>query len=304
MARTRDTVVAEVASRLRLDTSSSATLLAMVQGWVNDVIEDVQGRHDWFWTLDRQIVQTVIDKTAGTIAVAASGTAVTGASTAFAASDVGKYINFAGSDDWYKITAVGSSLGLTIEGEFNGTTALTAATYTIRKLFYSLPAAEKLISAKQNQTGQDLVCINHKDFDAFLTFGDSTGPAREFAVYGVDSSGYLQFSIYPHADEAYNLEVKYKKKATEDSIEATPEKWRGVYIDGALTRGLEYIALGQTGFDRGLIALKAADYERGLIRMLGDAEPESDYHPVLMNRDVANAPRFPHLPETMSIPQD
>lgn len=303
MARDFDSVVSEIATNLRLDITVPAQL-AVVQGWLNDTIEDIHGRHDWYWTLGRQVVQTVIDKTAGTVAVSASGTAVTGASTAFAAADVGKFIQFSGSNDWYKILTAPTATSLTIEAGYNGTSALTAATYTIRKTFYSLPSAEKILSAKHAQLKQDLVCLNHKDFDTFLTFGDTTGKASSFCVFGLDSSGVLQFNIYPHADEAYNIEVKYKAMATEDSLSLVPAKWRYVYLDGCYFRGLQYIAIGQPNFDRNLIRLKEVGYMTGISRMIADAEPESDYHPVLQNRDVQNNLRGPHLPAGLSIPLD
>lgn len=301
MARDYDSVVSEVSSRLRLD--SSATTL--VEGWVNDVIQDVHGRHDWFWTLDRQIVQTVIDKTAGTVDVSAAGTAVTGASTAFAAADVGKFIQFSGSNDWYKITAVASATSLTIEAGYNGTSALSAGTYTIRKIFYALPDAEKILGAKQAQTSRELVCINHRDFDTYLTFSDSTGKGTLFAVYGTDSDGVLQFNIHPHADAAYNIEVKYKKKATQSSVTLMPEKWRGVYIDGAMVRGLEYLSIGNDELMKSSsVRDKKADYERGISRMLADAEPESDYRAVLANNDAPNTFLGNNLPTGLSIPLD
>ncbi len=303
MARDFASVVSEAAFRLRLGTADAAINTA-VTGWANDVIQDVHGRHDWFWALDRQIVQPVADITTGTVSISAGAQAVTGSSTAFAAADVGKFIRFQSSNDWYKITAVTDATTLTIEAPYTGTSALSAGTYLIRKIFYSLPSAEKIVGMKQAQTWRDLVCINHKDFDTFLTYADSTGKATLFCVYGQDSSNNIQFNIYPFADAAYNLEVKYKKKAVQDTLAGIPEKWLGVYLDGILARGMEYVALGQPEFARRAIDEKKSDYERGIMRMIGDSEPESDYTAVLMNRDTARAPLGPRLPDGLSIPLD
>jgi len=305
MARDFDSCVSEVASRLRLDTASLPNLLSLCQGWVNDVIQDVHGRHDWFWAMDRQVIQTVIDKTAGTVSVAAGGTAVTGVGTAFASSDVTvSFIQFSGSNDWYKIASVSSALAAVIESPYNGTSALSGGTYILRRVFYTVPNAEKILGAKQATTYGDLVCVNYRYFDQRLTMDETTGKASRYCVYGVDSGDNLLFNIHPHADEAYNLEIRFKKRATEGSIAATPAKWRGVYIDGALARGFEYVALGQPEFDKNLIKMKAADYERGIARMLADAEPESDYQPALRNTDVPNYLPGPHLPDGLSIPLD
>jgi hypothetical protein len=304
MARTFDTAVAEVLKNVRMD-AAVAEDLALGEGWMNDTIQDVHGRHDWYWAEDRCIVQTVIDKTAGTVSVGASGTAVTGSSTAFDATDVGKFIQFEGSDDWYKITAVASATACTIEGGYNGTSALSAGDYVIRKIFYSMPStAEKILSVKQAQIPRKVVCIHHKDFDTYLAFSDDTGKASLFCVYGLDSSNNVQFSIQPHADIAYNLEMKFKKKATEDSLEAIPEKWRHVYMEGARFRALSHQALSNPQLDKSLIDRSERRYEQGVIKMIADASPESDYSPVLANRDVQNTLPGPHLPTGLSIPQD
>lgn len=303
MARTFDDAAIEVGSRLRLDTAQAKTL-ALVRGWLNDTIQDIHSRYDWFWTLDRTTIPTVVDKTAGTVSVAASATAVVGSGTAFSSVDVGKMIQFSGSNDWYKVSAVTDASNLTLEKSYNGTAALTAGTYIIRKTLYSLASAEKILTATQAQNSKKLVCRHFRDFDSDIPFGDSTGNATQLCLFGLDTSGNLQFSIYPHADVAYNLELRFKKAATESDLSLVPAKWRGVYINGALLKGLEYVALGNPAFDKNLIMLKRQEYEAGIGGMLADAEPESDYHPVLQSSECAVGLPVPHLPDGLSIPLD
>lgn len=301
MARDFTAVVSEVLSTYRLDEDKRT----LAEGWLNDVKQVIHGKHDWYWTKDRQVVQTVVEKTAGTVSVAAAGTTVTGSSTAFASSDVGSFMRFADSDDWYKISSVSSTTSLELEIGYNGTSALSAGTYIIRKVFYSLPNAEKILGAKQAQTRRDLTCMNDREFDVYRAFSDDTGPANLFCVYGMDSSNNLQFNILPHADSAYNLEIKFKKKAVADTLDEIPEKWREVYLDGTKVRALEYLSIGNNELRNStMLRDKKGDYERGLAAMIADAEPESAYHPQIRNPDVQQCFPGNHLPTSMSIPQD
>ena len=300
MARTFATTLTDAKTILRLDATMDSTLT----GWLNDVIQDVHSRHDWYWALSRKIVQTVIDKTAGTVSVSSGGATVTGSSTAFDSNDVGSFIQFSGTDDWYRVTAVSATDSLTIDAGYVDTSDLSAGTYILRKIYYSISGAEKILSATQSILPSNLVCLTYKDFERNLPFSDDTGDASSYCLYGVDSSNNLQFEIHPHADVKYNIEVKYKTKATEDSIEATPEKWRGVYLAGLLAKGYEYVAFGQPDFDKSMVRHKVSEYENMIARMKSAAEPTSDYSPRLQNRDVPLVPSFPHLPDGLSIPID
>ena len=167
-----------------------------------------------------------------------------------------------------------------------------------------MASAEKILTAIQAQTYQALTCRHFRDFDQELPFEDTTGPASQYCLFGLDSSGNLQFSIYPHADAAYNIELRYKKAATESDLSLVPAKWRGVYINGALVRGLEYVALGSATFEKDLIVMKRQEYEKGIAQMLADSEPESDYHPRLQSSELPMSLPTPQLPGGLSIPLD
>lgn len=297
MAETFASLVTEALGNLRLDSASQT----LAEGWANRVIQEVHGRHDWFWARERQVVQTVADKTDGTVDVTAGATAVVGTSTAFAAADVGKFIQFEGSNDWYKITAVTDTENLTIEPAYTQTASLDDGTFIIRKIFYSIPNARKVLSAKQALTKTEFVCMHYKEYQTYLEFSDSTGPGTSFCLYGIDSSNNLQMKLHPHPSEVYNIELLVKTKATQDSLTSVPEDYRKVYLDGVLTAGLEFIALGNPAQDMSKsIASKKADYERGIARMIAGAEPEEVYSPRLQNRDVPSVGvNWGTLPETV-----
>lgn len=290
MALTFANMQSEVANQLRLDTADS-NILTLIKRWINLTIQEVHSRSDWWWDQDREIVQTVIDKTAGTVDVSAGGTTVTGTSTAFASADVGKYIQFSSSDDWYKITAVASTTSLTIESAYLGTAALDDGTYTIRQFYYGCSSSvEKVLSVTQSVTRQKLKVIHFKDFDHSLLFQDGSGDAFLMAVWGRDSSGNVQFAVYPYPDTALNLELKFKKTqadlSADDDEPRIPNNWRWVILTGTLKRGLEY---SRTDHNDRRAEGKGREFEDALKMMLGDAHQTDDYHPVLQSRETRGA---------------
>ena len=294
------TMQQELAARLRLDlnVSDQATL---AKRWLNMGYRDLWNAYDWPWAREREIVQTVIDKTAGTVDVGVSGTTVTGTSTAFASDDVGKFIQFSSSDNWYKITAVASTVSLTLEAAYVGTSALDDGTYTIRKVFYALSSSvERILDMRQAETPALMVPIHFRDFDLLRPDPTSTGKGRAYAVWGIDSSGNILFQIFPHADAAYNLEVRYKKKLTELSSDSDepliPTKWHHLLVEAGLARGLEYVRTDHT--DR-RAELKKAEVRGLLQEMIEEAEPDqADYHPIIQSRETRTSPiAMPRLPE-------
>ena len=65
----------EVASRARLDNTQSSQN-TLIERWINASQAEIWAAYDWPWARDRAVVQTVIDKTAGTVDVSAGGTFV------------------------------------------------------------------------------------------------------------------------------------------------------------------------------------------------------------------------------------
>lgn len=277
----------ELAARGRLDLNegNQATL---VKRWINQSQQEIWGRHDWPWALDREIVQTVIDITAGTVSVSAGGQAVTGASTAFTSADIGKFIQFSSSDDWYKVTAVSSTTALTIESPYLRTSALTAGTYKLRKVLYNTSASvERVLDVRQTITPAKLTLIPYRTFDQYRPSVTAESDPTAYVLYGMDSSNRWLFSLHPNPDTALNLEVRFKKIATLLSLDADvsviPVQWHStVLFDGALYRGLEY---ARTGDNDKRAEFKQRQFEEGISRMVAECEPESDSHIVLRNND-------------------
>ena len=277
-----------------------ATQLAQIKRWLNIAQEDINSRATWPWLESREIVQTVIDKTDGTIAIASGGTTVTGTSTVFASTDVGSYIQFSSSNDWYKILTVAPATSLTIEKPYVGTTALTAGTYTIRKVYYSLSSnVDKVLTIRQATTPIKMSTFNYRMFDLYIPDITATGSPEACMMFGMDSSRNWQFFLHPIPDEVLNLEVRIRLKSTDMSADTDysniPAKWaKTVLLAGAIWRGME--------FNRASREDIRADkwygiYERGIERMLADISVSEDEHHVLQSNEVGSREAEIRYPE-------
>lgn len=284
-----------------------ATELSLCKAWLNDTMQDIHNRSDWYWAKDRAVVQTVIDKTAGTIAVAVGGTTITGTSTAFAAADVGKFIQTSDSDDWYKITSVDASAQtLVIEAPYTGTTELTVGTYTIRKWFYSLPStAEKPLNIRQARSPRVITPVRFRDFDRNNPNSSTTGKGETYMLWGVDSSGYIQFLIWPWADVVYNMECRFKKKfvaLSGDTEEPSiPAQWQYVIMEGALIKGYRHITTDPQD-TRALTQNKIYEAKIELMKEKNELD-DSDYIPVIQSRETPRMAMssLPRLPDDFDI---
>lgn len=290
----------EVSQRLRLDLTDT-NQLALVKRWINRAQKEIWAEEDWNFALDRAVLQTVVDITAGTVSVSAAGTAVTGVSTNFDSTNVGSYIQFSSSNDWYKITAVGSSTTLTIEAAYVGTSALSAGTYIIRKMFYSLGSTvEHILSARQMITPGVVWLTDYREFDIFVPSVTSTGNPLIMVLFGQDSSNNLQVSLYPSPSEVENIEVRFKKKAIDLSSDGDtsiiPDKWNEtVMVDGALAQGYDYISNGSAG----MISQATGMYQKfkiGIEKMKQQDRPDAGKHQVIQSRETISTPLGPRLP--------
>lgn len=271
-----------VARRLRMDLNddNQATL---VKEFLTDSEEEINSLTDWPWLYDRKIIQTSTEKTAGTVSVSAGATAVVGVGTAFAATDVGSFIQFSTSDDWYKIDSVSDANNLEIEIGYTGTTALSAGTYTIRKVFYSLGSGiDTVLTIRQAITPVKLTIKHYKEMDASYPDITDTGNPHTATIWGPDSNRYWQISLFPIPDAKINLEIRYKKETTDMSADkdlpTISPRWKTVLLAGALWRGYNY-----NNDQRATQWFQI--YQFGRDKMLEKPFPESDQHPIIESRE-------------------
>lgn len=221
----------------------------------------ISGRHPWSWLQTREVLQSVVDKTAGTVAITSGTTTVTGTGTAFAASDVGSFIQFGANtsgNDWYRITTFTSATSIAIEANYAGTTNLTAATYTIRKWYYALSSAvDRIIQVRQAITPVRLYPMQFLAMSRWTPMHSITGNPYAYAAAAQDaiySSGTLDavnvgnwaIQLYPWPSTAMNYEVDYYRTLTDLSANGDtgliPSKMRDtVLIDGSVAYTFAYL---------------------------------------------------------------
>jgi len=184
--------------------------------------------------LAEEIVQTVPDYTTGTATVAAAGTTVTFSGT-ITDSKTGQYIQFASSNDWYKITAhTAGTATATISPASISTN--TAALYTIRKLLYttSTPLVQ-IIDMKQLVTPIRLISQSPRETDYFLPLYYSAGNPNYYIMSTPTSSGALQFSFMQSPSTAMNIMVRGVQNLTDLSADSDvpliPTPWQDAIIN-------------------------------------------------------------------------
>ena len=241
----------ELAAQLGLDYTQTDTA-TLLKRWLNLAYQDIVGWKNWSWVEGIDTVKTVIDSTETTLSVTASialltPTTVTFSST-IATSQTNRYIQFEGSEDWYKITAhTATTATATIGTAYCGTVALVAGDFTIRTVYYSLASTtEKVLNCRRAASGSEyLPVISVNDIDKFDPFTDTTGDPDCIAFFGQDSTGYWQFTPYPYPDTAILLEFRVFKKATELSGDTDyaifPDKFNSVWLDRAKAFGYEFL---------------------------------------------------------------
>lgn len=291
-----------VANRARFDLTQS-NFTTLVQQFLNESQKEIWDVKDWYFSLSRQIVQTVIDVTAGTVSASPGSAIVTGTGTTFTSSMIGSYIQLAESNDWYKIVSVASTTSLTMEVNYVGTSTLSGQGYMIRKFFYSLGSTvDKILTARQTITPAYLDVVNYRDFDIFRPYplALADGP-RIMVVYGLDSSGNLQFTPYPWPQQVENIEIRFKLKCV-DMVNSTdtsliPDKWNEtVLVQGAYYRVCQYQDDGSQPATHARYVQAKQDFEMMLQKMINSENPDASYHPVIENRDKVDIAIGPILP--------
>lgn len=294
------TMRSEVAAQLGLDPTDSGNQ-TLINRWLNITQQDIASRWPWQFMFDREVVQTVADKIAGTVSIASGSTSVVGVGTSFASTDVGSFIQFQGSNDWYKLTVVGSATTATIEAPFTETTNLSAGTYIIRKFFYSLSAnADAIIDAKNWQTPLKLIETDIFTIDDQRPNPQSTGNATSFIAFGYDSSGNIRFSPYPFPSDVRNIEFRTLKRlvdmALDTDISIIPTKWHHVVIYGANWLGWAY-----KNDKAAMIKFWKGEYEEKILDMKFKERISEDTAPVLRAVDDIKRTQFIRMPDGFPV---
>jgi len=173
---------------------------------------------------------------------------VTGTATDFATTDVGRYMQFATNNDWYKISARASTTSLTIEAGFTGTSNVSGVDYTIRSFWYPLSASvDRIVSVKQARSPRKLGSMSPITLDRWAPFHEETSDQPYlYACWSQDSSNKWLMQFFPWPTVKLNMEVAYYKVATDLSANSDtgpmPQKLRDMLlVEGGIAFAYAYL---------------------------------------------------------------
>lgn len=295
------TLQQELADRLNLDQAVNTTRL---KRWLNLSQNAIASRYPFEFEYSRAYIQTQLDKTAGTVAVTNGGTSVTGTSTAFAAGDKRSFIQLEGDTNWYEVTVVAAQV-LTITPAFAGT-SLTVGTYTLRKVYYDLPAdLAKVITARQSNTPAKLVQLGIWMLDAYQPDINTTGSPLGYYIFNQDpdtavsAAKQTRVGFFPAPDGVYNVEFRYEVLLTDLSgdtdIPVIPQTYMECLLSGAEYLGAKFLNSPSEG------NLKQV-FELEIQKMIDSENRNGDYLPVLGSNDTSGGSRFLRFPSGYSQP--
>lgn len=264
------TLQQELAAQCGLDqtVSDQATLL---KRWINNAQQSILRAAEWPFNRASSplVVQTVTDYTTGTVATTAGSTTIT-FSSAPSTSKTGYFIQTSSSNDWYRITAH-TAASTTATLEIAALTTATAATFIVRKFYYSTDSTvDRIIQIFQDVLPYQLIETTPEYFQSFNPGFLASGTPRLYCMAGMDSSGYPQLRLWPSPDTAINLRIDYYKVAADMSsdsdVSVIPAKWHTtVLLEGAKAQAFSFL-------DDARMANSVAIFDR----MIEEMKTESD----------------------------
>ena len=185
------------------------------------------------------VLQTETDITTGTVAITNDTTALvfSSAPTPSVATDF--RIQIDGSDNWYDISShTAGATAATLADNYLGTT-VTAATYIVRKYWYSLPSTlDRIVSVTSAVDNIPLQYIDHRELKQLFPEVETTGTPFKYTIEGRDASDNWRTRFFPSPDAEINIDFWFYKEITELSADTDapifPTKWHEILIWGVL----------------------------------------------------------------------
>ena len=240
-----------VMNALRLPTSNT-TELGKIRDLINAVYRDIYLKHDWWWMLKTQVVNTTA-KVAhdGTMSVTLGSTAIT-ASTAISLPIQHYALILTGNANdpnaVYRITTTttsGTGTALVVDAGITAATS-TAAGYELYEDKIKLSAdVGKMGQIKRFGGGLPIRLIGQEMMMQLKIQGSISGRPEwasvfEFATSG-DPTTQRWLWLHPYPDKAYRLEILYKQQLNTELSSTTqpfmPDEYRQLLVYGALARG-------------------------------------------------------------------
>jgi len=214
----------QMISRVQALVGSHALANSTVVGTlVNSRHRGLLESYDWSRRKQDIIVNSVADKTAGTVTLTSGSATVTGSGTAFAASDVGRTIQFA--DSLFQVRTYSSPTSITI-GDANGTAVLypgdTAVSgYTIFTQRYSVGTGIEQIVEMAYQNPITEVSEEWIDFMDSSRVSTATNPYH-YARTSRGTTDDVRIELYPRPSSPITINVKVELGHTDLSSTQTP----------------------------------------------------------------------------------
>ncbi len=236
------TMQQELQNRLGVYDQTIAEDATKLKRWLNMGVQYICGKRLWPFMLAEEIIQTVVDYTTGTCDVAAAGTTVTFSGT-IADSKTDQYIQFASSNDWYKITThTAATATATISPA--AISINTLAAYTIRKLLYTTTTPlMQILDMKQLTTPVRLISQSPREADHFLPLYYDAGTPYYYIMSSPNSSGTQQFSFIRSPDTTINIMVRgiqvLSDMSADGDISIIPVPWQDTILNVASYYGFQ-----------------------------------------------------------------
>lgn len=291
------TLQTEVFTQAGLD-SGNATNVSNVKRWINIVQQDIAGRWPWPFLQSRESLGTIPDYTTGTAAVSSGGTAVTGTGTTWTAThgDGNYFIQFSGALDWYKVASRSSNTSITLATAYQGTAALTTATFILRKFFYSMSSSvDRILDIRNWNTPVKLIQTTYGVVDYMRPNPQGTNSVVAYVAFGLDSSGNVQLTPFGFPSDARLLEIRFLKRLTDLSasgdLSVIPVKWHHVITFGATAMAFMFLRRSE------MAAQWATTYEKKIDDMKKEMRLSIDDTDVLKSMDQYTHSNWLRLPE-------
>lgn len=305
MSQTFLTLKQELQDRLSLDQTVTANDTKLSR-WFNLIQQDFASRTDWHWLENREIIQTNLQKTAGTVSINNGSTSVTGVGTAFAATDVNSYIQFQNSTNWYVISAFSSATSITLEEPYTETT-ISGGTYKVNQVYYDFSTSvDRVLDIRQSSSPYKLTNMGYRTLDIYEPDMQTMGPPTAYYLFrqdpsvAVNAAIKIQAAFFPIADANYNMECRTIKVISDLSnatdVPIIPQKWLPVLLDGAEWLGCKSLNDPKEGQQKQI-------YEAGVQRALSEELAFNDYHPVMQPSDSLRRTTWIPFPSTFENPQ-
>jgi hypothetical protein len=286
----------EVFAHTGLD-STDATNTANATRWCNYVQQDICARWPWPFMQSREAIVTVKDYSTGTVSVTSGSTTVNGTLTVFTTTMAAGqyYIQFQGSNDWYKIATRVSDVQITIEQAYAGTANLTNGTFIVRKFFYSLSSScDRIVDIRNWATPLKMFEVDPRTLDDLRPLVQSTNSSYGYLCWGVDTAGNIQVSPYPFPSDARVLELRTMTRPTDGSV-SIPNKYAHVIAWGAVAVGFAFMRKLE------LAGAWSNKLEQRLSEMRSEYRMSEDEQPIMRSIDSVQRAKWIQMPESYPV---